>query len=91
LVFNINKEGQLIWDAKPLPMELALRQIHTVGVLTRQEASLGKNKLKPGDPLPTTVILRADRETEFAKLFALISACQAEGFQKFSMKAMTGG
>jgi biopolymer transport protein ExbD len=88
VVLNINKDGQLIWDGQKLDMELALRQIHTLGIRTRQ--GTGAGKLKMGDPLPTTVVLRADRDTQFSKLFAVISACQAEGFQRFSMRAMTG-
>ena len=40
--------------------------------------------------LPTTIVLRADRDTPFSSLFSLITACQANGFRKFALKAMNG-
>jgi biopolymer transport protein ExbD len=43
-----------------------------------------------GQELPTTIILRADRDTPFASLYDLITACQANGFHKFALKAMSG-
>ena len=43
-----------------------------------------------GNALPTTIILRADRDTPFSSLYGLITACQANGFTKFALKAMSG-
>lgn len=43
---------------------------------------------KAGDPLPTVIVLRADRRSEFAQLYRFITACQANGFTKFNLKAM---
>ena len=40
------------------------------------------------------VVVRAlsecDRDTPFAPIYSLITACQANGFRKFDLKAMTG-
>src|SRR5947199_154969 len=88
LVFNIDRDGKLIWNGQTLGTELAVREIQNQATLTRIGSSVGKTKLKPGDPLPTTIVLRADRDTPFAQLFSIISACQAQGFQKFALKAM---
>jgi biopolymer transport protein ExbD len=44
--------------------------------------------LKPGDELPTTVVIRADRATPFKLLNHVIGACQKHGFRRFSLMAM---
>jgi biopolymer transport protein ExbD len=47
-------------------------------------------KLDATGGLPTTIVLRADKETSFSSLNNLIRACQSNGFRKFALKAMTG-
>jgi biopolymer transport protein ExbD len=44
--------------------------------------------LQPGDDLPTTVVIRADRATPFHLLNRVIKVCQDNGFRNFSLKAM---
>ncbi len=44
-------------------------------------------KLVPGEELPTTVVIRADRATPFGQLNRVIQACQKNGYRKFAMKA----
>ncbi len=90
LVFNIDRDGKLIWNGELLGTELAVREIGTQATLTRRSVSTADKKLKPGDPLPTTIVLRADKDTPFSQLYRYITACQANGFQKFAMKAMSG-
>jgi biopolymer transport protein ExbD len=41
--------------------------------------------------LPTTIILRADKDVVFSSVLSLIKACQNEGFRKFALKAMMRG
>ena len=45
-------------------------------------------KLNATQDLPTTIVLRADRDTPFSSLFSLITTCQANGFRKYALKAM---
>jgi biopolymer transport protein ExbD len=47
---------------------------------------------KPGEngALPTTIVLRADRDTPFTMIYSVVTACQANGFFKFVLKAMSG-
>ena len=45
--------------------------------------------LKEGDPIPVTIVFRCDRDTQFSQFYRLITACQREGFQSYSLKAMT--
>jgi biopolymer transport protein ExbD len=47
-------------------------------------------KVKEGEQLPTTIVLRADKDTPFSRFYSLITACQANGFYKFALKAMNG-
>jgi biopolymer transport protein ExbD len=53
----------------------------------KQLAKSGK-VYQPGDELPTTVVIRADEQTPFTKLNAVITACQQQGYLKFSLRAM---
>jgi len=52
------------------------------------EARRDNPDLKPGDELPTSVVIRADKGTPFKLLNRVIKACQDNGFRKFSLKAM---
>ena len=44
--------------------------------------------LKPGDELPSIVVIRADKATPFKLLNRLIKACQDNGFRNFALKAL---
>ncbi len=82
---------------KPVPTEMQF----VMNLLPAQPAtpidapappeSAESNELPAGlRTLPTTIILRADRDTPFSSLYELITACQANGFNKFALKAMSG-
>lgn len=88
LILNINKSGNLVWNGKELGAELAAKEINLHAQLTRRNAEVLGRKLKAGDNLPTTVIVRADRGTPFSDFYGLIKACQANGFTRFNLKAM---
>jgi biopolymer transport protein ExbD len=38
--------------------------------------------------LPTTIVIRADRETPFRAINYVIDSCQKSGFRKFALKAL---
>jgi biopolymer transport protein ExbD len=88
LVLNVDKDGHLIFGGQVLPTHKAIQEI-------KHQADLVKLNLKAAGikydatALPTTIILRADRDTQFSSLYQLITACQANGFRKFALKAMT--
>jgi biopolymer transport protein ExbD len=50
--------------------------------------TLKGGKGDPNQGLLVRVVIRADRETPFSKLFELIKICQDHHFQKFDLKAM---
>lgn len=91
ITLNVDADGRLLWYGQVLIGDRAVDEIRTQARLTRLNAKYTGEALDPDDPsLPTTVVIRADRATPFSDLYRLISACQANGFHKFDLKAMTG-
>ena len=93
LVLNIDKDGKLLFNGQALDTEAAIKEIGLQAELVRLGVNLnakGGKEIKPGEELPTTLVVRADRETPFSQVHALITACQTNGFRKFALKAMTG-
>ena len=85
LVLNIDKQGQLTVYNTPKDIEGYIASEAHSSLL----AARAKNpQLEPGDELPTTVVIRADRDTPFRLLNRVIKACQEHGFRNFSLKAM---
>ena len=90
LVLNVDKQGHLIMVGQVLPTHKALQAIKHQADLVKLNLKVAGAKPDPTGALPTTIILRADRDTAFSSLYQLITACQANGFRKFALKAMTG-
>jgi biopolymer transport protein ExbD len=88
LVLNIDSEGHLLFNGKNLTIEEAIKEIATQARLVKLNAEVTGTKIKPEDGLPTTIVIRGDRETQFSQFYRLVSACQANGFRKFALKAM---
>jgi biopolymer transport protein ExbD len=92
LVLNIDRDGHLLFNGQSYDTERAMQEIAKQANLVRLniEVTTGK-KPKPSEALPTILVIRADRDTPFSQFFRLVSACQANGFQKFALKAMNEG
>jgi biopolymer transport protein ExbD len=90
LVLNVDKNGHLLFNGKTLLTHEAVAEIKHQAALVR--VNLRASGQKPGEngALPTTIVLRADKDTQFSLLYSLISACQSNGFFKFALKAMNG-
>ncbi len=85
LVLNIDSNGQLTVYNTPRDIDSYIRGEAQSSLLAAQQ----KNpSLQPGDELPTTVVIRADKATPFQLLNRVIKACQESGFRTFSLKAM---
>jgi biopolymer transport protein ExbD len=85
LVLNIDAEGRLkVYGTQ--------RDVASyIADEARQEESRLKAKntpLKPGEELPTMVVIRADRATPFKLLNDIIKTCQSHNYRKFALKAM---
>jgi biopolymer transport protein ExbD len=88
LVLNVDRQGHLLINGQVLTQQKAKEAIdHQAELVKLNIKSAGLKLNKTGD-LPTTIVLRADRDTSFSSLFTLITACQAKGFRKFALKAM---
>ena len=88
LVLNVDRDGNLLWNGKILGIELAGQEINTQAQLIKLNLKSAGKALKPGENLPTTIVIRADRTTPFSQLYRLITICQTNGFTKFALKAM---
>jgi biopolymer transport protein ExbD len=72
------------------PLHKAVQTIKHQADLIKLNLKAAGQKLDASGSLPTTIVLRADRDTSFTSVLGLIKACQANGFRKFALKAMNG-
>ncbi len=89
LVFNVDRDGHLLLAGEAQPLNKAIQTIKHQADLVRLNLKAGNIKLDPGGGLPTIIVLRADKDTNFSSLNDLLKACQASGFRKFALKAMS--
>ncbi|MEQ1829534.1 MAG: biopolymer transporter ExbD [Pirellula sp.] len=75
LVLNIRSDGTLQAHGNVQP---------NASIFLRTESSIiaSRPEIKPGDPFPVTVVLRADRKVSFEKLMQVVDACKANRFNK---------
>jgi biopolymer transport protein ExbD len=85
LVLNVNTKGQLMVNGSVKDPEVFLNHEAT---FTRRKLELQGKKLKPGDELPTLIVVRADFTTSFDLLNKVLTECQKHGFRKFALRAM---
>jgi biopolymer transport protein ExbD len=88
LVLNIDKEGHLLMGGEVQPLHKAVQSIKRQADLVKLNIKASGQKLDASGALPTTIVLRADKEATFSSLLGLIKACQSNGFRKFALKAM---
>jgi biopolymer transport protein ExbD len=90
LVLNVDKDGHLLMGGDVQPLNKAIQSIKHQADLIKLNLKAAGKKLDATGSLPTTIVLRADRDTAFSSLIGLIKACQSNGFRKFALKAMNG-
>jgi biopolymer transport protein ExbD len=90
LVLNVDKDGHLLINGEVQPLNVAIKTIKHQADLVKLNLKAGNIKLDASGGLPTVIVLRADKDTNFSAVNDLIKACQATGFRKFAMKAMSG-
>lgn len=91
LILNIDRAGSLLFNGKTLSLGQAIEQIKFEAQIQRLNLKTLNGKAPdPNEGLPARVVIRADRDTQFAPIYSLITACQTNGFRKFDLKAMTG-
>jgi len=88
LVLNIDRQGHLLMSGEVMTQQRALQEIKHQADLVKLNLRSAGVKVTATSDLPTTIILRADRDTPFSLLYGLITQCQASGFRKYALKAM---
>lgn len=90
LVLNIDSKGNLIFNGQVLSADEANGKIKLEAQIARQNIKTLRGKVTQGEALPARVVIRADRDTPFSPIFAMIKTCQNNGYEKFDLKAMNG-
>jgi biopolymer transport protein ExbD len=85
VVLNIDAQGNLTVYGERKDIDSYIASEAAVSSLAARNSN---PDFKPGDELPPTVVVRADRATPFRLLNRIIKTCQEHGFRKFSLKAM---
>jgi biopolymer transport protein ExbD len=88
LVLNVDKDGHLLIGGELQPLHKAIQTIKHQADLVKLNLKAAGTKADPSGSLPTTIILRVDKEATFSSLISLIKACESQGFRKFRFKAM---
>jgi biopolymer transport protein ExbD len=88
LVLNVDSDGHLLIGGEVQLLHQAIATIKHQADLVKLSLRAAGKKLDSAGSLPTTIILRADRDVTFSSLISLIKACQSNGFRRFSLKAM---
>ncbi len=86
LILNVDKEGNLNVYGRSRPIK---EYIQSEAMAALISARRNQPDLEFGQELPTTVVIRADRNTPFRLLNRVITECQQDGFRKFALKAMS--
>lgn len=85
LILNIDSVGKLNVYGVTQNIE---RYIKAEAKASRLTAKRLNPSFKADDDLPTTIVVRADKQTPFNLLNVVIKTCQDNGFRKFALKAM---
>ncbi len=85
LILNVDSLGKL--NVYGLPKDVD-SYVKAEARSSRRSAKQENPKFKDTDDLPTTIVIRADKQTPFSLLNIIIKTCQDNGFRKFALKAM---
>ena len=86
LVLNVSRRGAL--RVRGEDVADAAKFIANEAMMSLFAARRHNPELKEGDELPSVVLIRADRQTPFRHLYAVIVGCQQHGFRNFSLRAL---
>jgi len=83
LMVNINKKAQFTVFNKPYSDRQMEQYILAQAATDRLAARRMNSSFDENDDLPTTVVIRADRNTPFEKLHHALELCQANHYRNF--------
>ncbi|HEV3416089.1 MAG TPA: biopolymer transporter ExbD [Pirellulales bacterium] len=88
-MLNLNNKGQFTVYGHPYTDEGVPNYIATQAEIYKLAERRAHTDFDPDkDELPTTVIIRADKGTQFKKVYRLIQLCQDNGFRSFAFRAV---
>ena len=90
LVLNVDEKGHLLFNGESLTIAKATQEIKHQSTLVKLNMKAAGHEFDPAKGLPTTIVLRGHKDSHCGDLLAIITACQSNGFNKFSLKALTG-
>ncbi len=88
LMININNKGQYTVYNHPQTLAEMERYIQIAAETDRLAARRLKSSFSDEDDLPTTVVIRADRNTPFQKVSQILKICQDNHYRNFAFRAM---
>lgn len=91
LVMNVDRDGHMLSGGQALPLQKATVEIKHQAEIVKINLQAAGLKYDPSKGLPTTIILRGDKDCSFSAIYPLIVECQNQGFRKFNLKAMSPG
>jgi biopolymer transport protein ExbD len=87
LVLNVMPNGKLRMYGEERDVESLIAK----EARSAKQSGGGSSKQATGGELSTTVIIRADRTTQYHHIHHVIQACQAHGFRNFQYRALSTG
>ena len=85
-ILNINENGDLVvYGAVRKDWE---KVIATEAAASLRTATRIDPNFKPGNELPTTVVIRGSQKVPYGKLHPMIKTAQDQGFRKFQFRAL---
>ena len=89
LVLNVDKKGQLkLYQRAQDIHKYILSEAQAAMLAAKKKESSKYKDIKPGEELPTIVVIRADKDTQFRDVNRVIKECQDHGFRNFALRAM---
>jgi len=88
LLININNKGQYTVFNKPFDDAQIKNYIMGQAELDRLAERRKNRAFEDTDDLPTVVVIRADRNTPFAKLSLILKMCQDAHYRNFAFAAL---
>jgi biopolymer transport protein ExbD len=93
---NLDAEGRVrvLGRTQPLTTEeeigVFLNTVHD-DALARAKADALRQKREPPAEPPTLVVIRADKNADFAQVYRIMSRCQAAGLRRLQLRAIMKG
>jgi biopolymer transport protein ExbD len=88
LMVNINNKGKYTVFNRVFDDQMMERYIANQAQLDRLAERRSNPNFADDDDLPATVVIRADRDTPFAKLSLILKTCQDNHYRKFAFRAL---